>query len=49
MNSRSMAGWIGFAGIMLVIVGAIDFFQGVIALAEDEYLSPLRPASWSST
>ena len=40
MNSRSMAGWIGFAGIMLVIVGAIDFFQGVIALAEDEYFVP---------
>ena len=40
MNSKSMAGWIGFAGIMLVIVGAIDFFQGVIALAEDEYFVP---------
>lgn len=37
MSSRSMAGWIGFAGIMLVIVGAIDFFQGLIALFEDEY------------
>ena len=37
MNSRSMAGWIGFAGIMLLIIGAIDFFQGLIALFEDEY------------
>ena len=37
MGSRSMAGWIGFAGILLVIVGAIDFFQGLIALFEDEY------------
>ena len=37
MNSKSMAGWIGFAGILLVIVGAIDFFQGLIALFEDEY------------
>jgi hypothetical protein len=37
MNSRSMAGWIGFAGIMLLIVGTIDFFQGLIALFEDEY------------
>ena len=37
MGSKSMAGWIGFAGIMLVIVGAIDFFQGLIALFEDEY------------
>ena len=37
MNSKSMAGWIGFAGIVLLIVGAIDFFQGLIALFEDEY------------
>jgi hypothetical protein len=37
MGSKSMAGWIGFAGIVLVIVGAIDFFQGLIALFEDEY------------
>ena len=37
MGSRSMAGWIGFAGILMVIVGAIDFFQGLIALFEDEY------------
>ena len=37
MGSRSMAGWIGFAGILLVIVGAIDFFQGLIALFDDKY------------
>ena len=40
MNSKSMAGWIGFAAIVLVIIGAIDFFQGVIALFEDEYYVP---------
>jgi hypothetical protein len=32
-----MAGWIGFAGIMMLIVGGIDFFQGLIALFEDDY------------
>ena len=37
MNSKSMAGWIGFAGILMVIVGGIDFFQGLIALFKDEY------------
>jgi len=37
MNSKSMAGWIGFAGILLLVVGSIDFFQGLIALFEDEY------------
>ena len=40
MNSRSMAGWIGFAGILMLIVGGIDFFQGLIALFEDEYYVP---------
>jgi hypothetical protein len=42
MNSKSMAGWIGFAGIMLVIVGAIDFFQGLIAIFEDDYFVVTR-------
>ena len=37
MGSRSMAGWIGFAGILMVLVGAIDFFQGLIALFDDKY------------
>jgi hypothetical protein len=37
MNSKSMAGWIGFAGVMLMIIGGLDFFQGLIALFEDEY------------
>jgi hypothetical protein len=32
-----MAGWIGFAAIVLVIIGGIDFFQGLIAIFEDEY------------
>ena len=40
MNSKSMAGWIGFAAIMLFIIGGIDFFQGLIALFEDEYYVP---------
>ena len=40
MNSKSMAGWIGFAGIVMLIVGGIDFFQGLIALFEDEYYVP---------
>ena len=37
MNSRSMAGWIGFAGILMLIIGAIDVIQGIIALTEDDY------------
>jgi hypothetical protein len=37
MNSKSMAGWIGFAAIVMLIIGGIDFFQGLIALFDDEY------------
>ena len=40
MHSKSMEGWIGFAGILMVIIGVIDVFQGVIALVEDEYYVP---------
>jgi hypothetical protein len=37
MNSKSMAGWIGFAGILMLIVGSMDFFEGLIALIRDNY------------
>jgi hypothetical protein len=43
MNGKSsMAGWIGFAGILMLIVGSIDFFQGLIAIIEDDYFVPTR-------
>ena len=37
MNSRSMAGWIGFAGILMVILGGLSFVEGLIALLRDNY------------
>jgi len=38
MNEKSsMAGWIGFAAIVMLIIGFIDFFQGLIALFDDKY------------
>src|SRR5678815_1770307 len=37
MNNRSMAGWIGFAGIVMLVIGFIDFFEGLIALFKDDY------------
>ena len=40
MNSRSMAGWIGFAGIVTVILGGLTFFEGLIALLRDNYYVP---------
>lgn len=36
-ENRSMAGWIGFAAMLLLLVGAIDFFQGLVAVFEDDY------------
>ena len=32
-----MAGWIGFAGMLMLVIGGIDVVQGLIALFEDEY------------
>jgi hypothetical protein len=37
MNSKSMAGWINFAGLVMIILGGLAFFQGLIALFEDGY------------
>lgn len=42
MNSKSMAGWIGFAGILMLVIGMVDMLQGLIALIEDEYFVPTR-------
>ena len=36
-TKSSMAGWIGFAAIVMVILAGIDVIQGLIALLEDEY------------
>jgi hypothetical protein len=32
-----MAGWIGFAAIVMLILAGIDVIQGLIALFEDDY------------
>ena len=36
-SARAWSGWIGFAGLMLMILGAIDFFEGLIAVIRGEY------------
>ena len=36
-ENRSMAGWIGFASMLLLLGGVIDFFQGLVAVFEDDY------------
>jgi hypothetical protein len=32
-----MAGWIGFAAMVMLIVGVLDFFEGLIAIARNNY------------
>ena len=36
-SDKSMTGWIGFAALMMMIVGAIDFFEGLIAVIRGQY------------
>ena len=31
------AGWVGFAGWLMILIGSIDFFQGLIAIIRDKY------------
>ena len=39
MASRdSWGGWIGFAGIVPLLVGALDVLQGFVAIIQDEYI-----------
>jgi hypothetical protein len=35
--SNKWTGWIGFAAIMLTLIGSITFFEGLVAVARDEY------------
>ena len=38
MNGKSgWTGWIGFAGCLLVVIGGIDFFEGMIAAIRGSY------------
>jgi predicted membrane metal-binding protein len=35
--SGPWSGWISFAGLMIIIIGGLDFFQGLIAVIRGEY------------
>jgi hypothetical protein len=41
-RSTAWSGWIAFAGWLMLIVGSLDFFEGLIAVIRDRYyvLSP---------
>jgi hypothetical protein len=36
-TSTAWTGWVGFAAIMLVIIGMIDVFEGLVAVIRSEY------------
>jgi len=35
--SGRWTGWIGFAGLLMVVIGALDFFEGLIAIIRGKY------------
>ena len=35
--SAAWTGWVGFAAVMLCLIGAINFFEGLIAIVRDQY------------
>jgi hypothetical protein len=37
VRSSTWTGWIVFAGWLMMIIGALDFFQGLIAVIRDQY------------
>ena len=37
-SQDAWSGWISFAGIVIIIVGAMDMLQGLVAILEDEYV-----------
>ena len=36
-RNSAWAGWIGFAGLLMIVMGAIDFFEGLIAVIRGRY------------
>ena len=41
-SQDAWTGWIAFAGIVIIIVGAMDMLQGLVAILEDEYVVATR-------
>jgi hypothetical protein len=35
--SAAWTGWVGFTVVMLCLIGAVSFFEGLIAIVRDEY------------
>jgi hypothetical protein len=37
MQTSRWTGWIGFAGWVMIVIGVLDFFEGLIAVIRSEY------------
>ena len=37
MRTSAWSGWIGFAGWLMILIGILDFFEGLIAVIRSEY------------
>ena len=37
MATSRWSGWIGFAGWLMVVIGSLDFFEGLIAIIRGKY------------
>jgi hypothetical protein len=37
VRSTTWGGWVAFAGVLMVIIGSLDFFEGLIAIIRDDY------------
>ena len=44
-SNNAYAGWIGFAGLLMIVMGAIDFFEGLIAIIRGGYFYGLSSAN----
>lgn len=36
-NSGAWSGWIAFAGLLMVVMGSLDFFGGLVGIINDRY------------
>jgi len=41
-NSGAWSGWIAFAGLLMVVIGSLDFFAGLVAIINDRYYTVTR-------
>ncbi|HEX3455588.1 MAG TPA: hypothetical protein VHS03_13255 [Gaiellaceae bacterium] len=44
-SNNAYAGWIGFAGLLMIVMGAIDFFEGLIAIIRGGYFYGLTSSN----